>query len=87
MTRAGLVATIMGLAVVGFVIYSSLGQNKLTCEVCVTYKGHSKCRSAAGPTRDQTIQVAQDNACAFLATGMTENIQCGQRQPDRVSCD
>ena len=87
MTRASMVALAMILAVAGFVVYASMGQDKLTCEVCVTHKGRSKCRKAAGPTRDQTVEAAQDNACAFLATGMTQNIQCGQIRPDRVTCD
>ena len=86
MTRASAVGLGFGLLVVGFVVWSSINQGKVSCEVCVSYRGNSKCRTASGPSEMDTIRAATDNACSFLASGMTENIQCGRVRPDRVDC-
>ena len=50
---------------------------KHTCEACVTFHGRMECRSASGQTPEEALRTAVDNACAFLASGMTETVQCG----------
>jgi hypothetical protein len=57
----------------------------ITCEVCIEYRGQTKCREARGPDRDQCQRTASDNACAFLASGMTDSIQCGGTNPKSVT--
>jgi len=54
------------------------------CEVCMEFRGRSKCRKASGPKREDCQLTATDNACAFLASGMTDSIQCAQKTPVSV---
>ena len=74
------------LAVVGYIVTSSMGIAKVSCEVCIDFKGRRACRTARGPTRDDAIVTARDNACAQIVRGRTENILCGGSQPTKISC-
>jgi hypothetical protein len=80
---------VIALAVVGFVAYvvlSSFSLRKVSCEVCVDFQGRNACRTANGPTREEAINTAQDNACATIAQGRTQSILCGGAQPASVTC-
>lgn len=56
----------------------------LHCTVCMEYDGQKKCRSATGPDQEQCQRTASDNACAFLASGMTNSMACGRTKPVSV---
>jgi len=85
-TKIKLVLVVIVLAVVGYIVTSSMGLAQVSCEVCVDFKGHKACRTARGPTRDDAIVTARDNACAQIVSGRTENILCGGSQPAKISC-
>jgi len=78
---AALVAGTLGL-----IVYSASKSFSELCEVCVTFEGRSKCRQAYGQTREEAVRTATENACSFLASGMTESIRCSNTSPERVSC-
>ena len=81
-----LVVVVFVVAVIGYIVTSSMGTAKVSCEVCVDFKGRQACRTARGPTRDEAIVTALDSACAQIVSGRTENILCGGSQPARVTC-
>jgi hypothetical protein len=81
-----LVVVVFIVAVVGYIVTSSMGTAKVSCEVCMDFKGRQACRTARGPTRDDAIMTARDNACAQIVSGRTDNILCGGSQPASVSC-
>ena len=81
-----LVVVVFVIAVVGYIVTSSMGTAKVSCEVCMDFKGRQACRTARGPTRDEAIVTARDNACAQIVSGRTDNILCGGSQPATVSC-
>ncbi|HTQ53194.1 MAG TPA: hypothetical protein VMI94_01975 [Bryobacteraceae bacterium] len=70
--------------VVGFVVYSTLNTGRIRCEVCITYRGQQACRTAAASTRDLALRTATENACATLASGVTDSNQCNNTPPDSV---
>lgn len=72
------------LAVLALAVRDSFSH---ACEVCVTYGGRTACREARGANVEEATRTATDNACAFLASGMTESIRCGNTRPDSVHCD
>jgi len=72
----------VGLIVVG--VRQSLGAG---CEVCVTFQDRTACRSAVGADEREATTTAIQNACAFLAGGMTQTVQCQNREPDSVVCE
>ncbi len=74
------------LLTLALLVAAALEQDEYVCEVCVTFLDRTICREAAGPTPEEATRTAQDNACAFLASGMTQVVSCGKTRPDSVSC-
>ena len=72
------------VAFIGFLVYLTMGQKEHRVEVCVEYNGRENCRVAAGATREQAQRAATDNACATIASGMTETMGCSHSQPKSV---
>jgi hypothetical protein len=82
------VVTVVLLALtLALLISAMLQQAQVTCEVCVTFRGRTQCRTAAGPDSDQAVKTATDNACGLLASGMADSISCTNTPPDSVTCD
>lgn len=72
--------------VLAYIVTSTSESKAVSCEVCVEFKGREACRTARGATREQAIDTAQDNACARIVSGRTENILCGGSQPASIRC-
>ncbi len=81
-----IVLVLLVLGVLVYIVTSSMATSKLSCEVCMKFKGREACRTARGPTREEAIQTALNNACAQIVNGRTENILCGSTQPATVAC-
>ena len=69
--------------VIGAVVYTTMSasSSKYRCEVCVEFQGRTQCRTAAAATEMQARRTAQENACALIASGVTDSMQCGNAQP------
>lgn len=74
------------LLFMGFVIYRSLHITGYRCTVCVSFAGQSVCRTVDGPTQRDAHTGAVDNACAFLAAGVTDTLACGRTTPTKDEC-
>ena len=85
--KIAVVVTILVAATVVLLIFTMVQQAKVSCEVCIAFHGRTQCRGAAGPTRDDAIKTATDNACGFLASGMANSIACSKTPPHDVVCD
>jgi hypothetical protein len=68
----------------GLLAYLTLGQKQIRAEVCVEFQGRKNCRIASGPTQEQAVRTATDNACATITNGMTESMTCGRTPPVSV---
>ncbi len=77
----GVVAVVL---FIGLLVYLTIGQKQVRAEVCVVFEGRRNCRTAAGPTQEQAVRTATDNACATIASGMTESMTCGRMPPTSV---
>ncbi|MGA3042470.1 MAG: hypothetical protein ABSF54_16935 [Bryobacteraceae bacterium] len=77
---------LFAVLVVGFVVYSTVntGRNRIRCEVCITFRGNQACRTAAAATRELALRTATENACAQIASGVTDSNQCTNTPPDSV---
>lgn len=69
-----------------YIVTSSMGTATVSCEVCMDFKGKEVCRTARGPSPEEAMDTARNNACAQLANGRTENIMCGGTEPKSVTC-
>ncbi len=86
MARAAIVGVLLALATLALVVYAMLSSFRYECEVCVSFHGRTACRSAAGGTAQDATRTAQDNACAFVASGMRETVECTGRPPASATC-
>jgi hypothetical protein len=85
--KNGKIAACVAVAgVIAWIIYSSIGTQAYSCEVCVEFNGQTQCRSAAGATRDEAVKTAVSVACATLAQGMEQSIRCEQTPPKSMNC-
>jgi hypothetical protein len=76
---------VVALLFVGYLLYSTIRTQQVTCEVCVTFNG-SRCATASGPSREDAVQTAQTAACGPLANGMDESIACSRTVPTSIRC-
>lgn len=73
-------------AFVAYLLYFTLRTQQVTCEVCMTFNGVTRCATASGPTREAASETAQTTACGPLTNGMDETIACGRLAPTRITC-
>jgi hypothetical protein len=84
--RATVIGIALALLTAGALVWAILGSMRVQCEVCVTFRGQRTCRTATGATPEEARRTATDNACAFLASGMTDGIACANTPPDAATC-
>lgn len=79
--------TLVALALLaGGVVWSSLRVGQVDCEVCMEFRGSRACRTVEGATTDEARRAAVSNACALLATGVTDTLACERTPPAAVRC-
>lgn len=71
------------LGMIGLMYYSSMNLGTHRVEVCVEYQGRQSCKTASGETRENAIRTATSNACAFVASGMTDSMAC-EHAPSKI---
>jgi hypothetical protein len=64
--------------------YFTIGQARQRVEVCMTYAGRQNCARASATSRQQALRTASENACAIIASGMTDSMACSASQPVSV---
>ena len=84
MKKSVLLGIVFVLVFVVLVVYSALSGGRIRCEVCITYQGRQACRTASARTRELARRTATENACAQIASGVTESNQCQNTPPDSV---
>lgn len=82
----GIVGTLAGIVLLVLIASSTMRQSHVSCEVCITYKGRSQCRSARATSKKDALRTATDIACENLTGSMAEGIQCRNTPPDSQTC-
>ena len=75
---------IVGLFGIAFLIVMYTSTRNLSAhrvEVCMEFRGRQACRTASATTPELAKRTATDNACAFLASGMSDSIACTNTPP------
>jgi hypothetical protein len=76
MKKTVILGIVFALLVVGLVVYTTVGNNRYRCEVCVVFRGKQSCRVASASTEAQAQRTATENACAEIASGVTDSMAC-----------
>ena len=80
---AGLIA---GGIFIAFLVYATLAESRVECEVCIEFRGRQACRSGTAVDRNSAVRAATASACAVLSRGVTEGIRCDQTPPRSRRC-
>lgn len=86
MNRRMLVFALALVALIGVLIVASLRTVQTECELCVTFSGRTECRRGSGATEEEAKLAAQRAACAVMAAGMAQSVNCQNVPPTRVQC-
>ena len=71
--------------VIAALIRSTMNLAQYRVEVCMDYNGRSSCRTAAGSTEEFALRSATGNACALIASGVTDSMGCERAAPRSVT--
>ena len=69
-----------------FVVWRSFDLGGVRCEVCIEFRGRSQCRAVDGASEEDAMMAATQNACAYLASGVTDGMACTRTPPTRAEC-
>ena len=76
-----------GVALFATLVYATLNQAAVSCEVCVEFGGRSECRTGSAETQDEAVRGAVSAACRLLSSGVTQGMQCDRTPPRSVRCE
>ena len=85
-TRGKVLTLAILLGFVALLLYNTLSAQRVTCDVCVEFRGAHNCASASHSTEPEALRSAQTTACGVLAQGMDEGIACDNTPPVSRLC-
>ncbi len=72
------------IALVAFLVHSTMQQTHERYEVCMNFKGGTHCATATGSTYDQAVRSAEEIDCQLLSNGRDENMVCLDTTPASI---
>ena len=84
--KRALVGTLVGAGFVVALVVTTAHQVRVTCEVCIAYRGRQKCEKVIAVDRAEALMQAISSVCAQLSGGVTDGIQCNQTPPLSTRC-
>jgi hypothetical protein len=67
------------------VVSTTFQGGRAAVEVCMAFRGQRDCRKAQAADREHALRTAITNACAQLASGVTDTGQCENTPPESVT--
>jgi hypothetical protein len=83
--KAALIGIVFLLVVVGGIVYSTMTLATHRVEVCMEFNGMTSCRTVSGSKKEETLRTAISNACATIASGVTDSMACDRAEPKSVT--
>jgi hypothetical protein len=66
------------------VLYSTLRGPRFRVEACMAYQGRTACKTVSARSEQAALRSAAENACADIASGVTDTMRCEQSEPVRL---
>ncbi len=85
MKKPVLVGILLFVALMALIAYSTMGTRNHRVEVCMQFNGVTSCRTTFGASEESALRTAVSNACAAIASGVTDSIACEQAPPVKVT--
>ena len=77
---------LLGAAFLLALVWTTLSQTGVECEVCLAYRGQTVCRTVAAADAEAATQQAVSTACAILSHGVTQGLECHRTPPSSLRC-
>lgn len=78
------IAVVVGL--LGVALVFALNQGRVTCEVCVSFRGRQLCERSSSVDQAEALMQAKYSACSQISSGVTDGIQCNNSRPLSSEC-
>jgi hypothetical protein len=78
------IIAILVVAFLALIAYSTLHGPRYRVEVCMAYQGRSACKTVSAKSEQAALRSGMENACADIASGVTDSMGCAQSEPQRV---
>ena len=77
-------AAVFVAAVIAVVVFTTISTGQYRCEVCMSFEGRTACKTVRAASREQAEQMAIQNVCGEISSGMTSSMQCQATRPDSI---
>ena len=84
MSKVAAISIAFVVAILIVIVCTTMGNARYRCEVCISFQNRTACRTAAAATEAQALRTASENACAQIASGVTDSIACENTTPQSV---
>lgn len=84
MKKPVLIGVLIFAALIALIVYSTLTLGGQRVEVCMQFHGRQACRTAQGSTKELALRTATSNACADIASGVTDSMACERSEPVKI---
>lgn len=84
MNKPGIFIVVFILIVIGLIVWSTTTGKLYRARVCMVYEGRTACKTVTGKSETSTLRGGISNACADIASGVTQTMGCEQTQPQSV---
>lgn len=84
MKKPVLIGILIFVAILAMIVYSTMSMASHRVEVCMQFNGRTACKTTAGQTEDYALRTAKSNACADIASGVTDSMACERSEPVSV---
>lgn len=84
MKKPVLVGLLIFAGLLALIVYSTFTLGGQRVEVCMQFNGNQSCRTAKGSTKELALRTAIQNACATIASGVTDSLACERAEPVKV---
>lgn len=85
MKKPILVGIVLFAALMALIVYSTMSMGSHRVEVCMEFNGRTACRTTSGSSQEFALRSAITNACADIASGVTETMGCERATPKKVT--
>ena len=84
MSKVGIVIAVFVIGFIALLAYSTFNGKRYRVEVCMSYAGRVSCRTVSAKSESAALRSGAENACAEIASGVTDSIRCEQSDPQSI---
>jgi len=82
--KTGWIIALFVAALASLIAYSTMNGPRYRLQLCMAYDGHTSCKSVSAKSETGALRSAAENACADIASGVTDTMRCEQTPPKSV---